>query len=90
VSKKEKFRQLEEEERALLDIRKRATQEEEDRLYAQQIHNQFNGRGTNSGTNSPPSTPSPSPRRRSRMPSQSPSPRGRRISRYDHHRRQSP
>lgn len=91
AARKEKLRRLEE-ENALLELKKKALQEEEDRLYAQQLQSQFNGRGTNSGTNSSPSTPSQSPktRRRSRMPSRSPSPRGRRVARYDHHRRSPP
>ena len=70
AARKEKLRWLEE-ENALLELKKKALQEEEDRLYAQQLQSQFNGRGTNSGTNSSPSTPSQSPPPRlSRQPSQ--------------------
>lgn len=89
ATKEERFRLLEAEQQALLELKRKSFQEEQDRLLAQQLNDQFNNRGINSGNNSPPSTPSGTPqsRRCSRTPSRSPSPRGRRTSQ---HRKQTP
>jgi hypothetical protein len=75
-----------------LELEKQALQEEKAKLLARKLHGPFNHMHISGGNGSPPSTPprTPRSRRHSRSPSRSPSPRGRRVSRHDHHRRQTP
>ena len=92
AKKEEQFRLLELERQTLLEIERKVFQEEQDRLLAQQLNDQFNNMHISGGKNYSPFTPAKTPksRRHSRTPSQSPSPRGRRASRHDHYRRRIP
>lgn len=52
---------MEEEIQALLEIERKTFQEENDRLLAQQLNDQFNNMCVGGGNNSPPSTPPKTP-----------------------------
>lgn len=71
AEKEEKFRHLELEKKTLLEIERKAYQEDQDRLLAQQLNGQFNNMHIGCGNKSPPSTPPKTPRsgRCSRTPS---------------------
>ena len=92
AKKEEQLRHLEIKRQVMIVIKRKACQEAQDLLMAQQIDNDINNMHIGGGKNSPPPTPPESPQKGKhwRTPSPSPSPRGRRASRHDDYRRPTP